>query len=118
MATNYVARQQFGWKVVYTTMDVCKTPMGAATPPVPYPVTAELVIATGVAMTVKANGYPVVVYDKSVAPLTMGDAAGIALGTDSSTVMGKCYPKSKSSSVYAEKHLVVRHDDEFWMNGP
>jgi Domain of unknown function (DUF4150) len=118
MATNYVARQQTGWKVVSDSPDVCKTPMGAATPPVPYPVTAELIMTTGVAMTVRANDCPVVVYDQSVVPMTIGDSAGVALGTDSGTVMGKCYPKGKSTTVRAEKKLVVRHDDEFWMNGP
>jgi hypothetical protein len=118
MATNYVARQQSGWKVVSSSPDVCKTPMGSATPPVPYPVTAELIMTTQVALTVRANDCPVVVYDKSVVPMTLGDSAGVALGTDSGTVMGKCYPKERSKTVRAEGKLVVRHDDEFWMNGP
>jgi hypothetical protein len=117
MATNYVARQQSGWKVVSISPDVCKTPMGSAVPPVPYPVTAELITTTQVALTVRANDCPVVVYDKSVVPMTIGDAAGVAKGVKSGTVAGKCYPKDKSTTVRVEGKLVVRHDDEFWMNG-
>lgn len=118
MADNYVARQQGCWKVISLTPDVCKTPMGSSTPPVPYPVTAELMISLGVAMSVRANGYPMVVYDKSLVPLTMGDAPGVALGSDSGTVAGKCYPIEHSHSVRAEGKFIVRHDDKFWMNGP
>lgn len=33
MAKNYIARQDGQWTVVSLTPDVCKTPMGPATPP-------------------------------------------------------------------------------------
>lgn len=117
MADNVTARKQSGWTVVSVTPDVCKTPMGSSTPPVPYPVTAELNTATGVARSVRANGYPVVVYNMSYTPQTIGDAAGTAKGVKSGTVQGKCYPKDHSSTVHAEGKLIVRHDDLFWMNG-
>ncbi|VVN92567.1 DUF4150 domain-containing protein [Pseudomonas fluorescens] len=117
MADNVIARQQGQWKVVSLVPDVCKTPMGAPIPPVPYPVTAELKSATGVAKSVRANGKPVVVYDMSLVPKTLGDQAGVAKGIKSNTVGGKCYPKDKSSSVRAEGKLIVRHGDMFWMNG-
>ena len=68
MADNVIARKQGKWKVVSIVPDVCKTQMGAAIPPVPYPVTAELKTATGVAKSVRANGNPVVVYDMSLVP--------------------------------------------------
>ena len=94
-----------------------QNPDGRAIPPVPYPVTAELKTTTGVANSVRANGKPVVVFDKSLVPTTKGDGAGAAKGVKSNTVGGKCYPLEKSSTVRAEGKLVVRHDDKFWMNG-
>lgn len=117
MADNVIARKQGKWKVVSIVPDVCKTPMGSAIPPVPYPVTAELKSATGVTRSVRVNGEPVVVFDKSLVPSTKGDAAGAAKGIKSNTVGGRCYPLEKSSTVRAEGKLVVRHDDKFWMNG-
>ena len=117
MADNVIARKQTKWKVISIVPDVCKTPMGSAIPPVPYPVTAELKTATSVANSVRANGKPVVVYDMSLVPTTQGDQAGAAKGIKSNTVGGKCYPLEKSSSVRAEGKLIVRHGDTFWMNG-
>ena len=76
MADNVIARKQDQWTVVSLVPDVCKTPMGAALLPVPYPVTAQLKTATGVATSVRANGNPVVVYDMSLVPTTQGDQAG------------------------------------------
>ncbi|MEZ4298797.1 MAG: DUF4150 domain-containing protein [Polyangiaceae bacterium] len=117
MAENFTARKQTGWQVVSLTPDVCKTPMGSSTPPVPYPVTAELSEASDVVENVLANGYPVVVYDKSFVPMTRGDAAGSAKGVKSGTVEGKCTPDERSKTVRAGSKLIIRHDDKFWMNG-
>lgn len=117
MTANVAARKQGSWHVVSLAPDVCKTPMGSAIPPVPYPVTAQLASTTAVASSVRANGHPVVVYDMSVVPTTIGDAAGAAKGVKSGTVQGKCYPKDHSRTVRAEGKLLVRHDDLFWMNG-
>ena len=117
MAENYMARKQKGWKVVSMFPDVCKTPMGTPIPPVPYPVTAELKTAVEVAKRTNANGKPVVLFDKSNVPKTIGDKAGRAMGIKSNTVEGKCYPKGKSSTVRVEGKPILRHDDLFWMNG-
>ncbi|QDI02511.1 DUF4150 domain-containing protein [Xanthomonas cerealis pv. cerealis] len=117
MADNYVARQQSGWRVVYVAPDVCKTPMGSAVVPVPYPVTAELQDAVQVAGSVNANGHPLVVFSMSKVPKTLGDAAGRATGIKSGTVEANCYPKEHSFTVRAEKRPVIRHGDLFWMNG-
>ncbi len=117
MADNYMARKQAGWQVVSIAPDVCKTPMGSSVPPVPYPVTSRLDSATGTADSVRVNGHPLVVYDMSLTPTTLGDEAGQAKGVKSVTVQGKCYPKDHSKTVRAEGKLLVRHDDLFWMNG-
>ena len=118
MAKNLVARQQVGWKVICSRPDVCKTPMGASTPPVPYPVYSELMTAGDVAKSVRSNGHPLVILNDSYTPMTIGDSAGAATGVSSSTVAGKCYPAKASGTVRAEKHWLVRHGDEFEMNAP
>jgi hypothetical protein len=117
MARNVAARKQSGWKVIYTLPDVCLTPIGNNVVPVPYAVHANLEQSVQVAKSVRANGYPVVIYDETYVPKTIGDAGGKRKGIQSGTVEANCYPKTHSSTVSAEKHRVIRHDDEFWMNG-
>ncbi|WMD22111.1 DUF4150 domain-containing protein [Achromobacter seleniivolatilans] len=112
-----MARKQEAWRVISIAPDVCKTPMGSSVPPVPYPVTAELKTSTGVAQSVRSNGHPVVVYERSYTPKTVGDAAGTANGIKSGVVEGKCHPLERSANVRAEGRYLVRHDDLFWMNG-
>lgn len=117
MADNITARKNQKWIVISKYPDVCKTPMGGATPPVPYAVIAKLEESVQVVESVHANRDPLVVFNKSYAPRTIGDAPGTAKGVKSGTVEGKCYPDQHSKSVRAGKHEIIRHDDEFWMNG-
>ncbi|MEX6324917.1 DUF4150 domain-containing protein [Providencia hangzhouensis] len=117
MADNYLARQDGEWLVVSILPDVCKTPIGSSTPPVPYPVIAKLDDAVKVVPSVRANGKPVVVFSQSFIPETIGDQAGQAKGIKSGTVGGKCHPKQHSKSFFVQGKPVLRHDDEFWMNG-
>jgi hypothetical protein len=117
MSIKTVARKQAGWLVVSILPDVCKTPVGGTPVPVPYPVVAKLEDATDVVSYVKANGHPVVVFDRSKVPTTLGDQPGKALGIKSNTVGGVCYPKDHSPSVFADGRWLVREGDKFWMNG-
>lgn len=117
MSRNVVARKEGGWRIVCVAPDVCKTPMGNSTPPVPYQVIAELKDSVHEVPHVRANGYPVVVFDQSKVPKTIGDGPGRATGVKSGTVEGVCYPETHSPSVRAGKKWLMRHDDEFWMNG-
>lgn len=117
MAKNVTARKNNEWLVVSKTPDVCKTPIGGATPPVPYPVIARLEESSRTTPTVRANGDELVVYNSSFVPRTIGDSPGAAKGVKSGTVEGRCWPLEHSQSVYARGCLIIRHDDEFWMNG-
>ncbi|WP_249357163.1 DUF4150 domain-containing protein [Citrobacter sp. wls706] len=116
MAKNYIARQDGLWTVVSLTPDVCKTPMGPATPPVPYPVTASLGDAVRVVPSVKANGHPVLVLDQSFVPATKGDEPGVAKGVKSGTVGDICEPLEHSTTFRVSGRPVLRHFDTFWMN--
>jgi hypothetical protein len=117
MAKNYGARKNVNWMVISTVPDVCNTPVGSDVKAVPYPVVAYLEQNTKSARNVNLNGDPSVIYDESVVPTTVGDSDGSHKGVKSGTVAGKCYPKAHSSSVKVNRKYVVRHDDDFWMNG-
>jgi hypothetical protein len=117
MSSEVLARQAGKWRVVCLAPDVCKTPMGPAMVPVPYPATAKLVSSQSTVKSVRANGEPVVVFDQTMIPSTQGDGAGSGTGIKSGTVGGKCYPKTHSKTVKAKGKLLVRHNDQFWMNG-
>jgi hypothetical protein len=117
MAEQRAARKNGQWMVVFKAPDVCKTPIGAATPPIPYPVVSMMVQSNNTVSHVHAIGDPLVVYDASFIPTTIGDQAGVALGTKSSTVGNKCWPKAHSPSVMAGNKFLIRNDEEYWMNG-
>ena len=117
MSVQVAARKQSGWLVVCTSPDVCDTPIGSSIVPVPYNVIAKLEDCVSEVPTVKANGHPVVVFDQTQVPQTLGDEAGEAKGVKSGTVGGKCWPLAHSATVRAGKKRIVRHDDLFGMNG-
>ncbi|MDC9621325.1 DUF4150 domain-containing protein [Xenorhabdus sp. XENO-7] len=117
MADNYIARKDTQWLIISLVPDVCKTPMGPATPPIPYPVIAKLEDASVPTTSVRANGQPVVVFAQSFVPQTLGDEAGTATGVKSGTVGGKCHPEEHTQTVRAGGKLTLRHGDKFWMNG-
>ncbi|MBF7993028.1 PAAR-like domain-containing protein [Rahnella laticis] len=116
MAENYMARKDGLWTVVCLSPDVCKTPMGPATPPVPYQVTANLGNAVQEVKKVKVNGCPVVVLNQSFIPNTQGDEPGVAKGVQSGTVGAKCEPMEHSKTVRVGGNPILRHGDKFWMN--
>ncbi|MDN8602184.1 DUF4150 domain-containing protein, partial [Citrobacter sp. S2-9] len=116
MADNVAARKNSDWIVVFTTPDVCKTPKGSSTPPIPYRVTAKLADAAQEVPTVNANSCPLVVLTQSYIPKTLGDEPGSAKGVKSGTVADICEPLEHSSSVRAAGFYVLRHDDQFYMN--
>jgi len=101
--------------VVCCAPDVCKTPMGSATPPIPYPITAMMCQAVSTCTTVNFTGMPAFTMASKI-PAVVGDEAGSATGIKSGTVKGTAEPKQSSSTVWAEGNLVCRHLDTFGMN--
>lgn len=116
MAENVIARKDSQWLVISQSPDVCKTPIGPVTPPIPYPVTAELAGAVQPVPSVIANGAPVVVLTQSFIPKTKGDEPGTAKGIRSGTVGDICEPLAHSSTVKIGGLPALRHNDLFWMN--
>ncbi|BCQ26028.1 hypothetical protein NK8_42120 [Caballeronia sp. NK8] len=110
------ARQSGSFKAVSSTPDLCKTPCGASTPPVPYPVVADLSGSTGVASNVRFNGKSAYTLNESVVPTCIGDEAGCAMGVKSGTVGGEVKPTSGSSTVKINGNPIIRDGDPCTMN--
>ncbi|MDR5745432.1 DUF4150 domain-containing protein [Caballeronia sp. LZ029] len=110
------ARQSGSFKAVSSTPDVCKTPCGGATPPVPYPVFADLSGSTGVASNVRFNGKSAYTLSESVVPTCTGDEAGCATGVKSGTVGGEVKPTSGSGTVKIGGNPIIRDGDPCTMN--
>ncbi|NTZ07261.1 DUF4150 domain-containing protein [Burkholderia metallica] len=110
------SRKDGSFKAVSSTPDVCKTPMGSSTPPVPYQVVSDLSGSSGVVPSVRFNGKPAYVLDQSVVPTCTGDEAGSADGVGSGTVGGETKPTKGSTTVRAGGHPVIRDGDPCTMN--
>lgn len=92
--------------------DVCKTPVGSAIVPIPYPnISKSGDLAKG-SKTVKINGAPVCLSDSEFSTST-GDEAGSAKGIGSGTTKGKAFPMNYSFDVKIEGKSVVRNMDLF-----
>lgn len=115
-SNKIAARQNGSFKAVSNTPDVCKTPAGSATPPVPYQITADLGSSAGVVPNVRFNGNPAYVLDQSTVPTCTGDEPGTADGVKSGTVGGVVKPTGASSTVRAGGHQIVRDGDSCTMN--
>ncbi|MBB3195370.1 PAAR-like domain-containing protein [Roseateles terrae] len=117
MAANLGARKDGAFKAVSTAPSLNKTPVGSATPPLPYPVTQNLDSSQGTIASVRFNGDPAYVLNQSTQPSCVGDAPGSAKGVRSGTVSGEVKPTKGSSTVRVGKKPVIRVNDPCTMNG-
>ncbi|MDQ1817205.1 DUF4150 domain-containing protein [Massilia sp. CCM 9210] len=111
------ARKNMIFKAVSTAPSFNKTPVGSSTPPIAYPTTQDLSNSVSVAATVRFNGDPAYVLDKTKQPSCKGDDPGVAKGIRSNTVNGYVKPTGSALHFRAEKKFVVRHGDPNVMNG-
>lgn len=104
-----------GDKSASSVPDVCKTPIGGATPPIPYPVTSQVSDLTQATSSVFIDGNPTAIAS-SVHSKCSGDQAGKAKGLISGTQGDKTHFASYSFDVKAEGEGIVRHMDLTTMN--
>jgi len=103
-----------GGKVI-AAPDVCKTPVGSAIVPIPYPnISKSGDLAKG-SKSVKINGASVCLSTSEFSTST-GDEAGSAKGIVSGTTKGKVHPVNYSFDVKIEGKSVVRNTDLFTGN--
>ncbi len=95
--------------------DVCMTPMGPSSVPVPYPNLAKSADMENGAGSVKADGHPMG-HAKSFFKTSTGDEAGANKGVGSGTIQGKAEFVSFSFDVNVEGQGVVRAFDRMIHN--
>ncbi|MCL4704864.1 DUF4150 domain-containing protein [bacterium] len=97
--------------------DVCKTQVGPAQVPIPYPNIGKLSDATGFAPTVFAGGFNVISTASQIPDqLTTGDEAGAIGGVRSGTTKGAVKFKNELSKVFVNGQAVVRMFDKTEQN--
>ena len=117
MGNPIAARRDGILRAVSTAPSFNKTPVGASTPPLPYPTLQDLSNSVGVVPTVRLNGKPAYVLGRSTQPSGKGDAPGLAKGVKSGTVTGEVKPVKGSTTVRFGGKAAVRHGDPCTMNG-
>lgn len=95
--------------------DMCKTPVGSATPPLPYAVTSKASDLKDGSCTVSIDGNPTALASSHHSKC-LGDQPGVAKGLVSGTVGKKTHFSSYSPDVIVEGEGVVRHLDATTMN--
>lgn len=113
--TRNFSHKGSGDKSICAAPDVCKTPIGSATPPIPYPVISQAGDAEGYTSTVFIDGNPTAIASSKHKSCS-GDEPGVAKGVGSGSVGKKTAFTSYSFDVKAEGEGVVRHMDTTTMN--
>jgi hypothetical protein len=103
--------------VLSLTPDVCKTPIGSATPPIPYSIVAypDEAATDTYAKSVRFTGQRAMQL-RSNTTCCHGDEPGTAKGVKSGTVGDICEPLNHSTTVRAEGSPLIRDGDKYYMN--
>ncbi len=96
--------------------DVCKTPVGNAVVPIPYPNMGSLSQSSGVSTKVKIAGAAAFTM-KSKITMSSGDEPGTMKGVMSSKNKGECKPKKGSSKVKIQGQPAIFMTCMFGHNG-
>lgn len=115
MPKQLCARKDGKLIVVSMAPDVCKTPMGNAVVPVPYPVTIDLSGSNNYSTDVNFNDNQAFRFNTDTTKV-IGDEAGTAGGVKSGTTGQKAEPIQHSASVKINKEHLIRCGDMFYMN--
>ena len=114
--TNETVTKSARFYCVSLSPDICKTPVGSSTPPLPYSITGEFAEAQNASPNVKSHSEPVILHQRSIIPTVKGDAAGKAGGVKSGTVGKQVDTKVASSIHRANGAKLVQMGREVWMN--
>lgn len=114
--TNETVTKSGRFYCVSLTPDICKTPVGASTPPLPYTIVGEFADATGTSPNVKSHSEPVVLHGRTTIPTVKGDAPGSSGGVKSGTVGKQVDTKGSSPTHRANGAGQVQVGREVWMN--
>lgn len=99
-----------------SSTDVCKTQVGNAVVPIPYPNTVQLADAEGFSQKVLLAGGNALTLASSVTSSITGPGPNIIGGVVSSTMNNKCKFTTGSTKVFIEGHPAVRLNDPSMQN--
>ncbi|OFJ48201.1 hypothetical protein BA896_003595 [Janthinobacterium lividum] len=114
--TNETVTKASRFYCVSLSPDICKTPVGSSTPPIPYSIIGEFAEAQNASPNVKSHSEPVILHQRSIIPAVKGDAAGKAGGVKSGTVGKQVDTKVASAIHRANGANLVQMGREVWMN--
>ncbi|MDN2716997.1 PAAR-like domain-containing protein [Janthinobacterium sp. SUN120] len=114
--TNETVTKASRFYCVSLSPDICKTPVGSSTPPIPYNIIGEFSEAQNASPNVKSHSEPVILHQRSTIPTVKGDAAGKAGGVKSGTVGKQVDTKVASPIHRANGAGLVQMGREVWMN--
>jgi len=114
--TNETVTKSARFYCVSLTPDICKTPVGSSTPPLPYAIVGEFSGAQNASPNVKSHSEPVILHQRSTIPSVSGDAPGKAGGIKSGTVGKQVDTKVASPIHHANGADLVQVGREVWMN--
>ena len=114
--TNETVTKAGRFYCVSLTPDICKTPVGSSTPPLPYSIIGEFSEARNASPNVKSHSEPVILHQRSTIPTVKGDAPGKAGGIKSGTVGKQVDTKVASTIHRANGANLVQVGREVWMN--
>ena len=114
--TNETVTKAARFYCVSLSPDICKTPVGSSTPPLPYSIIGEFSDAQNASPNVKSHSEPVILHQRSIIPTVKGDAAGKAGGVKSGTVGKQVDTKVASAIHRANGANLVQSGREVWMN--
>ena len=103
--------------IAFAFPNICLTPAGPATVPIPYPSIAQLSEAKDASTNVLAGGKGIILSGKTKVDKTTGDEAGTSNGVTSGTQGKECTFTQGSSSVKVNGKSVVRMGDPTQQNG-
>ncbi|WP_246662602.1 DUF4150 domain-containing protein [Rhizobium sp. P44RR-XXIV] len=102
-------------RIVSLSPDVCKTPIGSSTPPIPYPIVDFCGHDENYTESVRFTSQKVMVLRSNTCHVH-GDEPGQAKGVKSGTVEGICQPVEGADLVRAEGSPIITHLHRFDMN--
>ena len=115
MSDKMALRKDSAHYAVSTVPDVCKTPMGSSSVPVPYISTGFYGNATRTAKTVRFNGKEAFTTHSRIKS-TIGTEPGVHKGVSDSGHLGPAKVPSGSKSTNVEGHEMTRCDDKTDLN--
>ena len=101
---------------VSTIPDFCKTPIGPATPPLPYTIKGEFKETSAASPNVKSHSEPVFLHNKSFIPTVTGDEPGVAKGIKSNTVGKRVESLTFSPTYGSNTTQTIQEGGIVWMN--